>query len=225
MNNLNHFIKSSIGKKQIVAITGLMLIGFVITHLAGNLLIFLGPDVFNQYAQKLQNLRPGLYLIEAFLLYIFVVHLWFTALIVYDNIKARPIPYTVNKSSPQRSLATRLMPYTGMAILAFVIWHLLDFTFIDQHGLRSVLSDGKSYGIYGIVYNSFKDPLHSTLYIAAMLALGFHLSHALQSTIQTLGFLNPKYADNIKKFSNALGFFVAVAYSSIPIYILFSGKY
>lgn len=220
MDSFSAYVQSSIGKKQIVASTGLLLILFVIGHLAGNLLIYLGPEVFNAYAEKLRHLRPGLYLVESALLAVFVVHLWLTALLVLENRAARPVGYTVHKAVGERSWATRLMPYTGTVILAFVVWHLLDFTFIDHHGPRSILADGKSYELYGVVYNSFSEPFHGLLYIVAMMAVGFHLSHGIQSFIQTFGFNHPRYTVLVRRLSNGLGLFIALAFSSIPVYIL-----
>ncbi len=213
-------IKSSIGKKQIVATTGLALILFVIGHLAGNLIIYLGPEAFNKYAAKLAGLRPWLYIIESGLLAVFVIHMWFTALIVIENRMARPIGYAVSKSVGKRALDTRLMPYTGTIILAFVIWHLIDFTFVDKEGPLSVLVDGRSYGLYGVVYNAFSDPMHSILYIIAMAALGFHLSHAMHSFIQTFGFSHPRYTLMIRKASNIMAALITLAFSSIPVYVL-----
>jgi len=221
MKNILQYSQSSIGKKQIVASTGLVLILFVIGHLAGNLLIFLGDEVFNNYAKKMAGLRPGLYLIEAALLIIFLIHMYVTALIVLENIAARPIGYKVNRPSENRSLATRLMPYSGTIILAFVIWHLLDFTFIDKHGPQSFLPDGNGYGLYGIVYNTFSNPMHSALYIIAMIAVGLHLSHGIQSFAQTFGFTDPAYFPALIKISNFCALLITVAYSAIPVYVMF----
>lgn len=220
MSASQQYWTSSIGKKQVVASTGLLLILFVIGHLAGNLLIYLGPEAFNGYAEKLRHLRPGLYVVEVGLLAVFVVHMWFTALVVMENYAARPVRYSVNAAVGERSWGARLMPYTGTVILAFVIWHLLDFTFIDHDGPRSVLSDGKSYHLYGVVYNAFSDPLHSAFYVIAMAAVGFHLSHGIQSFAQTFGFSHPTLTPIIKRMSAALGVIIAVAYSSIPVYVL-----
>lgn len=221
MNFSVPFLQSSIGKKQIVATTGLVLILFVIGHLAGNLFVYGGPAAYNAYAKKLAGLRPGLYLVEFVLFLIFIVHLFVTVLLVLENIKARPLRYASYNPSPQRSFAAKIMPYTGTFILGFVIWHLLDFTFIDQHGPRSILSDGQSYGLYGVVYNSFLNPAHSGLYILAMMCVGFHLAHGVQSFFQTFGFNHPVYFPWVKKISNAFGVLIAVGYSSIPIYVLF----
>lgn len=210
---------NSIAKKQIVAITGLLLIIFLIGHLAGNFLIFAGPTVFNAYADKLAGLRPGLYVMEVMLAVIFVVHLSLTAMVVVENRRARRNTYAAYQRKGQRSLASRLMPFTGSAILIFLIWHLVDFTFSDHHGDRSILADGQSYGLFGVVYNSFLDPIHGALYIIAMFCVGFHLMHGIQSSFQTYGFNHPKYTPQIKQWSMAIGFLVAVLYSAIPVAI------
>ena len=217
MTNLSAYLKSSIGKKQIVAATGLMLILFVLGHLAGNLLIYLGPEAFNNYAKKLASLRPGLYFIEIGLFLVFLTHIYLTALIVLENVRARSIRYQVYGDSKKRSLATRLMPFTGTYILGFVIWHLLDFTFIDKHGPRAILPDGNDYGLYGVVFNAFADPIHSLFYIIAMMCLGLHLAHGIYSFAQTFGF-NQSLA---KKISGSVALFISVAYSSIPVYVYF----
>lgn len=220
MSIFQQYFNSSIGKKQIVAVTGLVLILFVIGHLAGNLFIYGGPGVFNGYSKKMAGLRPALYLVETVLFIIFVVHLYVTALLVWENIQARGKGYAVYKSVGKRSWATRLMPYTGTVVLAFVIWHLLDFTFVDHGGPRSFMPDGSQLGLYAIVYNSFSNPLHSVLYILAMAAVGFHLAHGIQSFFQTFGFNHPRYTPVIREVSNVLATLITLAYSSIPVYVL-----
>ncbi|HLF17836.1 MAG TPA: succinate dehydrogenase cytochrome b subunit [Candidatus Omnitrophota bacterium] len=217
---LDAYLKSSIGRKQIVAVTGLLLIGYLIAHLAGNLLIYLGPEAFNHYAEKLAGLRPGLYAVEFGLLGVFLIHMLFTATLVLDNIRSRPVDYKMKTAQGERSWATRLMPYTGTAILLFVIWHLLDFTFTDKFGPRSILSDGQSYGLYGVVYNAFTDPFHSTLYIIAMLAIGLHLSHGVESFLQTFGLNNAQHAITVKEISYWFAIIITTGYSSIPIYVM-----
>lgn len=225
MKDCPSYLQSSIGRKQIVACTGLLLIIYVIAHLAGNLAIYLGPKLFNAYAGFLAGLRPGLYIIEALLALIFIIHIWFTYLVVLENIRARGQRYAVEKSKGERSLATRIMPYTGTFLLVFVVTHVLDFTLIDHHGARSILGDGKSYGLYGVVYNAFSDPLHSAFYIAAMGALGFHLAHGIQSFAQTYGWNHPRYTPVVRTISNSLGIFIALAFSTIPVYVMISNMF
>lgn len=220
MNSFQQYFNSSIGKKQLVAVSGLILILFVIGHLAGNLFIYGGPEVFNAYSKKMTDLRPALYVVEIGLFIIFIIHLYVTAWLVWENIQARGKGYAVYKPVGKRSLATRLMPYTGTAVLAFVIWHLWDFTFIEHTGPRSFMPDGAQRGLYAIVYNAFSNPLHSFLYIVAMIAVGLHLAHGVQSFVQTFGLNHPRYTPVIKKVSNTLGTLIALAYSSIPVYVL-----
>ena len=220
MNNPCQYFSSSIGRKQIVAVTGILLILFLVGHLAGNLLIYLGPEAFNAYAKKLAGLRPGLYVVEAGLLLIFLIHMFVTALLVLENINARPVRYKVQKPVGERSTATRLMPYTGTIILIFIVWHLLDFTFADKHGNLSILPDGKDYGLFGVVYNAFSNPWHSYFYIITMMAIGFHLSHGVQSFCQTFGFVGSTTTPLVRNISNAIGLIIAVGYSTIPIYVL-----
>ena len=202
--------KSSIGKKQIIAVTGLLLILFLIGHLIGNLLIYGGPDVFNGYAAMLAKARPVVFLIEMALLAVFLIHVLVTLWLVLENIKAAGVSrYAVKKTRAQRSLATQLRIYTGLFLLAFVVWHLFDFTFSDHEGPRSILLN-KSLGLYGVVYNSFLNPIHSGLYIIAMACLGFHLAHGVQSLIQTFGFNDEKYTPMLHKISNFFGAFRCV---------------
>ena len=223
MNTISTYCQSSIGRKQIVATTGLLLILFIIAHLAGNLLIYLGPEAFKNYAKKLASLRPGLYLVEVALAAVFIIHIYATTFLVLENIAARSQRYAITRIKGERSLATRLMPYTGVYLLLFLIWHLLDFTFVDKHGPQSFLH-GESYGLYGIVVNSFSDPVHSLLYVAAMMCLGLHLGHGVESFMQTFGINNPQCTPKIKAFSYWFGFLIAWGYSSIPIYVLMQYK-
>lgn len=224
MSDLNRYINSSIGRKQIVATTGLLLILFIIGHLAGNLLFLLGPKAFNAYAHKMASLRPGLYVVEAGLGLIFFLHIFVTALLVIENVKSRGLSrYAVDKARGQRSLATRIMPYTGTILFIFLAQHLMDFTFIDKHGPRSYVN-GESYELYGVVFNAFLDPLHSALYILAMGSLGFHLSHGVQSFLQTFGVNRPGLTSMIKNISVGFGLLIAFGFSSIPLYVLFYAK-
>ena len=223
---LTKFYASSIGKKQIVAVTGLCLILYVVAHLAGNLLIYIGPDMFNGYAKFLASLRPGLYIVEALLFVIFIAHFYVTGVLVMENRKARGGPsYTDYRNVGNRSVATQLMPYTGTILLIFVMWHIYDFTLIDHEGPRSILRDGLSHGLYGVVYNAFCDPLHGAFYIVAMASLGLHLSHGIKSMFQTFGVETEQpRGSSIGTISNLIGIIIAVSYSTIPIYVFLNNS-
>ena len=216
------FPLTSIHKKQIVAATGLLLILFVIVHLLGNLVIYMGPEAFNAYAKKLASLKQIRILAELGLGAIFLTHIYFTALLVHENVKARggAQRYAVDQAVGQRSLFTRLMPISGLYIFGFVIWHILDFTLIDHHGVRSMIN-GISYGVYGVVVNAFKDPVHSSLYIIAVIFLGMHLAHGCQSVVQTFGLEQARSGKRFIVFSRITGFLVAFGFTSIPLYVLF----
>lgn len=215
---LKKYFTSSIGKKQVVAVSGLFLILFLIAHLAGNLFIYGGPEVFNKYAATLKSLGPVLVVIESVLTLIFVTHIVFTAMVVIENKKSRPVQYAAGTAYKERSLATRLMPYTGTVLLVYLITHLCDFTFSDPTTSVSVFA-GQQLGLYGLVVHAFMNPLWVAWYVVAMIAVGFHLVHAFQSVMQTFGINHPYYTPFIKKFSLAFGIFISLAFSIIPLYI------
>jgi len=211
----------SIVKKQIIALTGFLLSGFVAAHLLGNVMMFFGPEAYNGYAKKLMSLGPILYLMEAGLVAVLLIHIGFTMAMVLENKKARPIAYKKNPSSRKRSIATRIMPYTGILIFAFVILHLLDFKFNNHYGTVA----GKiEEGLYARVYEAFTDPLHSLLYMIAICAVSFHLVHAIQSMFQTFGLSSSKSHPYIVKISISIGVIIAVTFCSLPIYVMIKEK-
>jgi len=215
---LKEYISSSIGKKQIVAVSGLALILFLIFHLSGNLLIYKGPEAFNAYAHFLESLGTLKYVARIGLIVLFVVHMFFTFLVVKENIKARGKRYDVSKPVGKRSFATRIMPMTGVFILVYLGVHLLDYTLADHHTVASVVG-GEDLGLYGLVLNSFQVPWRVAFYMLAMAALGMHLVHAVQSVCQTFGFNHPVYSKFIKRASLVFGVVVAVGFASIPLFI------
>lgn len=212
------YVSSSIGKKQIVAVSGLALILFLIFHLSGNFLIYKGPEAFNAYAHFLDSLGTLKYIARVGLIVLFTVHMFFTFLVVKENIKARGKRYEVSKPVGKRSLATRIMPMTGVFILVYLGVHLLDYTLADHHTVASVI-DGEDMGLYGLVLNSFQEPWRVAFYVVAMCAIGMHLVHAIQSVCQTFGFNHPVYSKLVKRVSLFLGIVIAVGFASIPLFI------
>ncbi len=202
-----------------MAVTGLLLVGFVVGHLAGNFLIFAGPDAFNGYAAKLASLRPGFLIVEFGLAAIFLGHVYVTMSLVIENKRARGTErYAVDKNAGDRTLGSRTMPYTGIIIFLYVIVHIFDFTFNLFKYDKTI--EGIDYGLYGLVYNAFSNPLHAGAYIFVMVVLGMHLSHAIQSLFRTFGFANPCCMNKIVTMSLCIGVGIAVLYSSIPVLIL-----
>jgi len=179
MERLRDLIASSIGKKELMALTGLAFIGFLVIHLAGNLTIFAGSGTFNSYAEKLHSLGVLIELAELGLLAIGLVHIVFATIILLQNMAARPQGYAVKAGEGGRSLASRSMIFTGPYILLFVIFHLLHFTFIDKGGDTIAV----------IVAARFHDPVWVAFYSFSMLTVGLHISHGLWSGFQTIGSL------------------------------------
>ncbi len=215
------FLTSSIGRKWIVALTGLGLLGFVVGHLLGNLQFFL-PDkeVYNKYAAGLQALGPLLWIVRIGLLFIFVVHIITTISLVIENRKARPKKYAVVK--PQRStLASRTMALSGLTVLSFVIYHIMHFTLIAFHPVYKTLVDPAGHhDIYSRMILGFSNPYISGFYILGVALLSMHLKHGISSSVQTLGIKTRPIAglvDNVGKF---LSIAIAVGFISIPVSVL-----
>jgi succinate dehydrogenase / fumarate reductase cytochrome b subunit len=208
---------ASINKKQIVAISGVFLVGFLFAHLSGNLLVFKGPDALNNYAHFLHSLGPVLWIMRIGLVAAFLTHMGMGLAVTIQNRSARGTKYLVYKDhTDKKSFAAKTMPITGMIILLYLIIHLMDFTY--NTFARSSILDGLDAGLYGIVVNSFSNPIHALGYVIAMFAMGLHLSHAIQSVCQTFGF--NRHLDIISKISLGIGIGLAVLYSSIPVYVL-----
>lgn len=208
---------STIQKKQIVGITGLAMVGFVLAHLSGNFLIYKGPEAFNGYAKFLHDLGALLWFMRAGILASFLLHMGFTINLVITNRKARVNRYyKYQNHRSESSLATQLMPLSGSIILIYIIFHLLDFSLADKVGII----EGIDYGLYGLVVNTLKDPIHAALYIISMASVGLHMYHGFQSVFQTFGVMSEKNQPRLALASKVLGVAITLGYSSIPVYIM-----
>ncbi len=219
-SSCNCFFSSSIGKKVIVAVTGLLLLGFVIAHLVGNLQFFLGQEAINSYAVFLQDLGGLLWIARGGLLLAFILHVVFAICLTRQNNSARPVPYK-KKNFVEANTASRYMIHFGMIILAFVIVHLLHFTFgiLAEENYKLIDTQGR-HDVYSMVVSGFMDIRYSAVYILAMLMLGAHLSHGIQSVFQTLGFYHQEYTAKIRALGLAVGWLIALGYMSIPLGVL-----
>lgn len=212
---------SSVVLKAVVAVTGLLLIGFVMGHLAGNLTIFAGQHALNAYAKKLQSLGPLLWVVRLGLLSVFLVHIGATILLVRRNREARPIGYSVKKTL-KTTPAAKTMILSGLVVIAFVFYHLLHFTFRVTHPSVSHLKDPQGYhDVFSMVVLSFRDWPISLSYAFAMLLLGFHLSHGIASIFQTLGFAKKQCWPKIQCAGRGLAILITLGYMSIPLSVLF----
>jgi len=220
---ITRLLGASIIKKQIVAITGLGLAGFVVFHLSGNLLIFLGPEAFNGYAEKFEKLGELKWLPRAGLILFAFLHVYFTILVVLENREARGSRYAVRNDFGSTSWAKKTMIYSGLLVFFFLFIHIGDFTLPEKTGPTTVVpgvADGESLGLYGLVWNSYLVWWRSLFYVIAVCCVGMHLSHGIQSVFQTMGINHPVYTPLIKRTSIAIGAVVAVGFASIPLFVL-----
>lgn len=209
------FAASTIGKKVVMAVTGIVLFGFVVGHMIGNLQAYMGPEALNAYAVWLRELMHGaaLWIVRAVLLLSVILHIWSATALTIDNRRARPIGY--RKREYERSTyASRTMVWSGPILALFVIYHLLHFTFGTVH---------PSF-VEGDVYHNFVAGFQSVpvsvFYIIAMLALGYHLYHGIWSMLQTLGLSHPRYNFLRHGFAGLMTAIVVVGNISFPLAVL-----
>ena len=219
-NPLWAFYQSSIGKKITVAVTGFLLIVYVLGHLLGNLQIYLSAERLNVYAQFLQAMGPLLWLIRIGLLAVFLVHIVATVQLTVENRRAKPQKYAV--PGHQRSTtASRTMIVSGLIVLCFIIYHLLHFTFQTTNPEFLELHDSAGrHDVYRMVILGFQQPLISIFYVLGLFLLTLHLSHGFASVTQTLGINNRKLEGFISTGGQTLAWLVFAGYVSIPLSIL-----
>jgi len=217
---------SSIGKKTVVALTGIVLALFVTGHLAGNMTFYFGPEILNAYAKHLQSLGPFLWVIRLCLLTILLLHIGFILLLVKENHGARPQKYHVKKHVQSTAFA-RTMRASGSILLAFIIFHILHFTACTINPAFKSLeytytSSGETvHNVYAMVVMGFSVPWVSAFYILSMFLLAFHLSHGIPSLFQTLGLSNKFLRGVFEIGGRAFAWLIFVGYTSIPVSILF----
>jgi succinate dehydrogenase / fumarate reductase cytochrome b subunit len=217
MSRLQVFLRSSIGKKLLMALTGLFLIGFLIAHLAGNLTLFVDADgsAMAVYAQKLADLGPLLWIAEIGLFVLFVVHLGLGMRAAMENREARPSRYKDTAPKGGRSPASVTMIATGVVILLFLIVHLIDFRMVD-----GLFAHPEPATLAKVVVERLSSPLGAAIYFLGMVALGVHLWHAFQSALQTLGLRHPAYDKSIKCVGATLAVVVAGLFAAFPVLCL-----
>lgn len=212
---------ASIGQKQIMAVTGLLLCGFLVTHMLGNFTLFIGPDAFNKYSHALIS-NPLIYLAEVALAAIFLSHIAMAFRVMIGNKQARPIAYhTYKKSGRGGTFSSATMAYSGLIALVFLVFHIIGLKYGTVY--TTTIGGVEMRDIYKTTIEYFQDPLHIAGYIVAMVALGFHTSHGFWSAFQTLGLNHPRYMPKIQLFSTLFGFYVAIGFSVLPIFCYYQG--
>jgi succinate dehydrogenase / fumarate reductase cytochrome b subunit len=219
MSLLGNLFRSSIARKFLMAVSGLILVGFVIGHLVGNLQIFSHPDKINGYAQFLHDLGPLLWVARISLIVAVVIHVWLAVVLTLENRKARGVNDYGVKNTIRATLASRSMRLTGFVVLAFIVYHLAHFTlggvqaenfkanlplYTLQHdyyvaGFPVVKAGAEVPDVHSMVILGFQNPLVSGFYILAVGLLSFHLVHGADSMFQTLGWRSYKWSGGLRR--------------------------
>ncbi len=224
-NLLARLWNSSLGKKYIMAISGVVLFIFVVGHMAGNLLIFLGPEAVNVYGNFLQTTPEVLWPTRVVLLVMLVLHFTSAAQLTLENLSSRPVGYA-EYDVVAASFAARTMIYSGFIILFFVVYHLMHYTWqvpgINMTGQDfHAFKDAKEHhDIYRMVITGFSKPLISIGYLVGVGLLCLHLSHGLSSLFQSLGWRKKYYRGFLDKFAVVAGVVIFLGYASIPVAVL-----
>jgi len=214
------FISSSLGKKVFMAVTGLLLVLWVTGHLIGNLQIFMGQNQLNKYAQALKDAAALIWVVRLIMLTVLGIHVWRGIQLYLENRASRPVRYAVNKTN-KASLASRTMIWSGLGIFTYLIYHLLQFTFVTTNPEFANLHDSLGrHDVYSMVVLGFQNVIVSVVYIIAMFFLFYHLSHAVKSMFQTMGFNNDRWESRLTALAYLVATFFFVGYSSIPVAVL-----
>lgn len=214
-------LRSSIGEKTLMAVTGVFLLLFVFVHMLGNLQIFLGPEYLNAYAAQLQSLGPLLWLARIFLLLTMIVHIWAAARVVHRSRNARPVKYVMQRDMAT-NFAAKTMLVSGLLILVFVVYHILNFTTgdIDPSNAYSQYMKEDTKDVYNMVVGNFRDGITTLIYSASMLLLCLHISHGASSLVQTLGI--SQIPEKVReKIGPLLALLILIGNLSIPLCVYF----
>ena len=215
MNWVSRTLSTSVGKKQLMAVTGFLFLLFLTTHLLGNLSVYGGPASFVSYAEHLHALGKLLVAAEIGMAVALIIHVTTAVFLFFGNRGARPIRYAVYKSGGGETLSSRTMPYTGLLILGFLAVHLATFS---HH-----IVDQTRRNIFQIADMVFKNPIYLAIYVVGVIIVAFHVRHGLWSAFQTVGGSHPKYMPFIQKLSIVFAVIVAFGFGSLPFVILAMG--
>lgn len=208
-------LSSSLGKKFVVALSGLLLVGFLLLHLLGNLLIYAGKsgESFDVYEKTLAS-NPLLVVAEVGLLTLFVVHVALALRVNMENRDARREGYRVRATLGQRTLASSSMVFTGILVLGFLVVHIADFR------ISKLFREAAGYSLAAMVSERLRTPLGAGIYLAGVLALAVHLSHAFRSAFQTLGVSHPRLGTLLTRIGWAVAIGLGLGFASFPLFFL-----
>ena len=211
------FFCSSIGRKQLMSITGLVWLGFVLTHMLGNLLIFAGPDAYNYYGHAIIS-NPILPIAEALLVLTLGIHIFTGVKLTVENKAARSQKYAMPSNGEKAArFQSRFMIFHGSILLVFIILHLITFKY-GPHYMTHV-KGVEMRDLHKLVVEVFQNPIYVGWYVVAMLSLGLHLSHGLFSSLASAGLYNPKFAPAISVIGYIYAAGVSIGFLSQPVYV------
>jgi len=214
---LGRFLSTSIGMKTVMAITGLSLVGFLITHLLGNINLWIGGDeAFNAYAHHLESYGWLLNVAEVGLLAIFVVHAALALKLTAANRAARPVGYRRREAMGGMTPGSGTMLVTGLVLLVFIVIHVIDF--------RVPKLNGEIEDLAAAVRERLSQPAGAAIYLAGVIALGLHLSHAIQSAFQSLGLYHGRWTPIVRVGGRALALALALGFATFPLFLFFGGS-
>lgn len=211
MNRLALFWRSSVGKKAVMAVTGLILVAYLVTHVLANLLVFGGPEDINRYAQLLHANGGVLWAARAVLIVAAVLHIVAAAQLALRSRAARPAPYAGGRDPQVSTLAARTIRWGGVLILLFLIYHILHFTTGAAH------PDFVELNPHHNVTTGFRQPLVAAVYLLAMVAVGLHLYHGVWSSGRSLGLSQPSPRPLRRRLALGLAVFVWLGFTAIVV--------
>ena len=218
MPRFRRFFSSSVGTKLLIGFTGLGLFVYLILHLAGNALIFAGPEIFNEYSHRLIS-NPLIIPIELGLLAIFVVHIYKTLRMFFANQAARPVRYTKRQwagHTSRKSVSSSTMIGSGLLILLFVAVHVKQFKFGSYY---QTVADAPVRDLYRTEIEVFQQPLWVAFYVIGTLVVGLHLRHGIASAFQSLGLDHPKYTRRLTTWSIIFAVIIGGGLALIPVWV------
>lgn len=218
------FLCSSIGKKQLMGIAGLFWCGFVLSHMAGNLLYLVSADAYNSYGHAITSNKALYYPMEVALALTLALHVIFGILVSIENKKARPVGYAVNPGMGTKgavSASSKTMIYSGLLIFVFIILHLIKFRFGEYYAFDH--NGAEIRDLHRLMTETFAGAGYTAWYVICLLVLGLHLSHALWSSLQSLGLVPNGKEKTLLCVSQAFGWAVAIGFAVNPIIIFLRG--
>lgn len=218
------FIKSTVGRKYIMGVSGLVWMGFVLVHMAGNMLLFVSADLYNAYGHALVSNKPVLYAAESVLVLALIVHVVTAISLTRENRKAKGTRYAVQANGAKApTLASQTMGVQGSVVLAFIILHLATFKYGTHY--ETTVNGVQMRDLHRLIIEIFQQPGYVAWYVVSLVLLMFHLSHGAHSIFQSLGFLERKMIVGVRKFAWTYAIVVVAGFLSQPAYVfLLKGK-